>query len=293
MLSAAFVVTVAATIAVAASLSYFRRVELGRPALGVFNLTDVGVLVALIIAMPYLYLALPIWAVSSLLGLGLLSTLLLACEPVLGRAARWTVVLALLGADVAAVTFAPSTRAAFIANDLLAVSAVVAVTNLWGQSGLKARDATVLAVVLAVYDPIATSFFSLTGDLFRHLAQAPFAPLIAFPVGEGRWFALGIGDVLVTSLLSLNMTKAFGEKAGLRTAWVNLAAIWAVIAVTASNTVHGIVPVMVLIGPLAALNYQSYRRRSRRERTTYEFRNDVAARPPPGESRRSPRESPA
>jgi hypothetical protein len=57
-------------------------------------------------------------------------------------------------------------------------TAVVGLSNLWAQSGMKARHVALLVGVVAVYDLSATSLLPLTTDLIGRLAGLPFAPLV-------------------------------------------------------------------------------------------------------------------
>lgn len=57
----------AATVSVGA-LSYFRRVRLERPPVGTFNGRDIGILLALIIALPFLYAVMPGWLLTCFLA---------------------------------------------------------------------------------------------------------------------------------------------------------------------------------------------------------------------------------
>jgi hypothetical protein len=242
--------------------------------LGVFNVFDVAVLVAIIAAAPYLYLALPQWGVSALLGVALLNTFLLAAEPLLRRPIRWTLVILLLAADTAAAELACA-AVAFAANDVIAVLAVAAVANIWAQAGLGARDVTILACALTVYDVIATIVFPITGQILTHVAGAPFAPLVAWPLSGHGWFGVGLGDLLIASLVPLVFTKAYGTRRGGGVAVLNVLALITVAAITATNAVHDIIPFMVVLGPLTVLSYLAFHRESPHERTTYEYRKRV------------------
>src|SRR5215216_2911911 len=136
------------------SWAYFRRYLLARPPIGVFGLGDVALMVGVIILIPFLYLALPLWFVAGILALGMLSILYFTLEPVLrSRWALWLVVLALLGADVwSNLRFGAGSVPFLLLNNTVLVLGVVGVSNLWAQSGMKARDMAVLAGALAVYD---------------------------------------------------------------------------------------------------------------------------------------------
>src|SRR4051794_7206004 len=105
--------------AILLSWGYFRRYTVTRPPIGVFNLRDIAFMIGMIIAVPYLYLALPGVLVGGLLTLATGSVVYTVAEPLLhGTAARWAVTLALLGADLGAGFVFGTDSAAYLAvND--------------------------------------------------------------------------------------------------------------------------------------------------------------------------------
>jgi hypothetical protein len=261
--------------------AFFRRYRVARPPVGVFDLGDVALLLCAVVLAPLLYLALPRWAAAVLLGLGVLGALLVVLEPVLGggRGARgrwaarlvWPLALALLAADVAAALHpgAPPTVSLAVNNAVL-VLAVVGVTNLWAQSGLKARDAALLAGALAVYDAVATAGLPLTDALLGRLAGLPFAPLVAWPAGPGGGLGVGLGDLLLATVVPLALRKAFGRRAGRAAAALAVATLAGLLALLDLGLVRTTIPVMVALGPLTVGQYLGWRRRGR-ERTTREY----------------------
>jgi hypothetical protein len=176
------------------SWAYFRAYELERPSAGVTNLEDVAFMMVMIILIPYLYLALPLWVVAAIFALAMMSILYFTAQPVLrSRWAVWLVVLALVGADAGSnLYFGPTSAAFSLVNDAVLVVAVVGVTALWAQSGMKARDVAVLAGALTFYDLVASSFLPLMSDLIWRLAGIPFAPVIAWGIEPHR-LVVGLG----------------------------------------------------------------------------------------------------
>jgi hypothetical protein len=276
MSESAFVVAGLAILTVAITLAYLTHVELPRPPLGVLDGSDVGIFLALIVAAPYLYLALPPVACSSLVGIGLLSTLSVALKPVVGRP-RWFVVATLLAADAMLVSIG-SRSLAYAANDVLAMLAIVAIANIWVQSGIRARDAALLAACLAIYDPVATSWQGVTAHLMAHASDTAFAPMLAWPETHGHEFVLGAGDVLVAALLPAVATRAFGTRPGRLMGLATVSTIVIAVAVSAADLVTQVIPVMVGLGPVAVGGYLVCRRFWPRERTTYEYRAVAGAR---------------
>ncbi len=247
---------------------YFRRYAVSRPPIGVFTLTDLALMVLFILLVPFLYLALPLWLVAGLLLVAALSALYFTWEPVLrARWATWLVVLVLLAADSGTALLFKTRSSAFLTvNDAILIVLVVGISNLWAQSGMKARDAALLGAFLAVYDFLATSEFPLTSHLFTHLAGLPLAPIVSWGSGSSA-LGIGLGDLLLATVFPLVMRKAFARSAGIVALGLALAAIGTLLALP----LQGVFPVMVVLGPLMVLQYLYWRRRRGRERTTWQY----------------------
>jgi hypothetical protein len=159
---------------------YFRRYTVTRPTIGVFNLWDIGIMIGGVVLVPFLYLVLPLWVVGGLLTLSTISFLYIAGDPILRTPfAIWPAILLVIGADLGAASLLGAGSGAFLAcNDFVLVLVIGGLTNLWAQSGMKAREVTILAAILAVYDLIATSWLPLTGEMLHRLMTLPFAPQI-------------------------------------------------------------------------------------------------------------------
>jgi hypothetical protein len=273
MLATSFYVVLAFTAsAVLLSWIYFRNFQLARPSIGVLNLGDVAFMIGVIILIPYLYLALPLWLVAAIFAMAMLSILLFMGEPLLrARWANWLVALSLIGADIwTNLYFGATSTTFFLVNNIVLVLAVVGVTSLWAQSGIKARDVAVLGGVLALYDLIATSLLPLMIDLIERLASIPFAPVVSWGAGPER-FVIGIGDLLLTTVFPLVMRKAFGRSAGIAAMAINLGAIAATMAFLQLARLEVAVPLMSGLGPLMVVQYAYWVLRRGPERTTWEY----------------------
>jgi len=251
------------------SLAYFRSFALARPPIGVFNLTDVTLMVGGVVLVPYLFLALPSWLLVGLLALGAISALSAALEPLLRRSwLVWGATLLIVGVVV---LLAGRRDALFYAaNNLVLLGMAVGLSNLWAQSGLRVRDTAILAGALTVYDIVATSLLPLMGDLFDRLSGLPLAPLIAWPVDGGRWLGIGLGDLLVAAVFPLVMRKAFGQAAGALALLSGVATCAALLAAALLGLLRVTFPVMVVLGPLILAQYAFWRRRGA-ERTTQQY----------------------
>ena len=257
-----------AVCAILGGWAYFRRYQVSRPPIGVFNLKDLALMVLFIILVPFLYLVLPTWLAAGLLLLAALSVLYFTWEPVLhARRATWLAVCALLTADLGtAFLLGVRSNGFFAVNDAVLVMVVVGISNLWAQSGMKARDAALLGAFLAVYDVLATSQLPLTSTLFAHLAGLPLAPLLSWDSGRGA-LGIGLGDLLLATVFPLVLRKAFGRSAGIIAMVLAPGAMGMLLALP----LQGVFPVMVVLGPLMGLQYLFWRRYRGQERTTWQY----------------------
>jgi hypothetical protein len=275
-----------AGVAILLGMAYFRRYALTRPPLGVMTLGDVVVIMGAIILIPYLYLYLPGWLVATLLGIGALGLLQLLVEPILRPAwLSWLIAAAVVATDIALAHQVGTSSIAYVAiNNVVLLLTVVAVTNVWAQSGLRARDLSILAGALVVYDLVATSLLPLTTQLVERLAGLPFTPVLAWPVGDQGWAGLGLGDLLFVTVGPLVFRKAYGRTAGWGAIGVALLAIGGVMLAGVTGWLSGVFPVMVVLGPLLVLQFLIWQRVKGPERTTAQYlvaeprpRNDAAA----------------
>src|SRR5450631_448015 len=285
--NAFYVVTAYALGAVLLAWLYFRRFRVTRPPIGVFNLRDVTLMIGAIVLVPYLYLAFPPWLEATLLGVGLLTILQVTFEPALAwRWTSWPVALALLGADLgAALVFGAQSTPFVIANNCVLAIAVAGAANLWIQSGMKARDLTLLGAVLTVYDFVATLILPLMNDLTDRLAGLPFAPQMTWASSDNRWLAVGLGDLLLTAAFPLVMRKAFGRKAGRVALTLGLLTLATMLALVDVHSVGVNVPAMVVLGPLMVAQYLFWARRFSSERTTWQYLQTEPLRNNAGNSR--------
>ncbi len=265
------IVLTGGVLAAVLSWCYFRRYAVTRPPIGVFNMRDVAVLMTAIVLIPYAYLHLPLGVVMVLLAVTVSSVLWFTLEPVLRR--RWLVgaaVASAIAADIVLVMVDGALSNGFLAvNGVLMIVAVVGVANLWVQSGMGAREVTVLGGALAVYDFIATSQLTLMTDLIGRLSEIPFVPFLAWDA-HGAGLGVGLGDLLLISAFPLAMRKSFGRDAGRFALAIGVAVLAAVLAVIDLGVITTAVPVMVVLGPLMVAQFAFWSGRAP-QRTTVEY----------------------
>lgn len=285
MYQAFAVVGMLTTAAVLGGWLYFRRCRPNLPPVGVCDFSDVAIMLGGIVMIPYLYLALPEWTVATLLGVSFLSTLHLTMQPILGGRSSLLVAVGLVATDIVlALTHGFESRPFSAVNGLVMVIAVVGATNIWAQTGMKARDVALLAAGLTIYDAVAVWHLTVMDDLFVRLSHLPLVPAVAWPGGDA-FLAVGLGDLLMATVFPLVLRKAYGRRAGV-VAWTStLVAVLGMLALLASGAVTTTVPAMVVLGPLMVAQYGYWRRsfvkaspgQRRTERKTWEY---LAAEPP-------------
>jgi len=277
MLASLIVVYAFALLAAVGGWTYFRRVRVSRPPIGVVNLRDAVILIAVLALMPYLYLSLPLVVISALLVVVVLTALHMALEPVMShRALLWLACLGLVGADIALAVTGGVTNAPFLlVNNAILAAVVIGAANLWAQSGMKAREVAILAGVLAVYDVIATWHLTVMTDVFTRLSQLPLVPVVAWGLSDPRTsLRLGLGDLLLLTVVPLVFRKAFGRRAGLVALASGLTLFAVLLTLLTTRVVTVSIPVMVLLGPLILGQYWYWRHRHGTERTTREYLRD-------------------
>ena len=197
------------------------------------------------------------------------------------RAKPWLVTFALIVADGGSAWRLGAASVAHQAiNNVVMLIMVVGITNLWVQSGIRARDVALLAAMLTLYDFLFTTQLPLMTELFRRLAGMPFAMQVAWSADFGATFsAIGLGDLLFTAVFPLVMHKAFGRRAGILAFALGFAAVAGLDAALWLTDTHRFFPAMVVLGPLMVAQYLFWIQRRRRERATGEY---LAAEPRSG-----------
>jgi hypothetical protein len=268
-----FVVLGVAVLTTVGGTAYFRRVRVNRPPIGVVNLRDAVILVAVLMVMPYLYLALPLAAVTVLLGVVVLTALHLTLEPMLHPLLLWVACLGLIGLDIGLAWSSGVEGSPFLlVNNVILALVTIGAANLWAQSGMKAREVAVLAAVLTAYDVVATWQLTVMEDVFQRLSQLPLVPVVAWGLSEPETsLRMGLGDLLILTVAPLVFRKAFGRTAGLVALASGLAVVAALLTVVATQDVALSIPVMAILGPVIVGQYWYWRHARGAERTTAEY----------------------
>ncbi|WP_372347400.1 hypothetical protein [Streptomyces sp. KL116D] len=264
-------VTLALSVGVAlAAVASFRRFTLPRPAVGAFNGNDMVVMMAFVIALPFLYLAFPNWLLPPVLGLTLIGGLAVTWGPVIpSRALRWTLILGLIAADWLTARTAEDdpTHATpyWLVNSLMILLMAVGAANMNAQGGLRLRHVSRFALALAVYDLFFATVIPMTQRLFNAVQGYAFAPSAGIRVGD-LGAVVGMGDLLVYALYTTVAYKAYGGR-GLRVS-LSLVAVFGgllpplapLLVEAATGSLPSLVPAQLFFGPAAFAGYLVLRR---------------------------------
>jgi hypothetical protein len=280
--SAVNIAVVGALIVVTIAISqlYFRSVRIARPPVGRYNLRDVVFMMLAVVVLPPLYLEVPTWLVTAILGMVFLAVLQFTLAPILRRPLPVVVAAGVVAADVLVAYLAGEGGPGFLAfvalNDLVIAAGVIGVCNLYVQNGMRARDVAVFGVALAVYDFVATIVFPIMVDFFTRVRTLPLAPILSS--GQGSSSApIGLGDVLMLTLWTLVSYKAFGKVSAWTAGIVGLATVTTFFVLVSVGVITVGVPSMAALGPLMAIHYLYWRRRRGRERSVLEYMTSLTA----------------
>ncbi|MGK5552109.1 hypothetical protein ACSNOI_10885 [Actinomadura kijaniata] len=252
----------------AGAVLYFRKARVDRPPVGTFNGRDIVVMMGFVLALPFVYLALPGAALPTVLALVFAGGLTVGYQPVVGRTpVRWALIVALLAADLAGHRLLGADSPVYwLANSAIVGLIVVSATNLNVQGGMRLRHIAWFVLALAVYDLTFATVFPLTQELVAAIQGYPFAPSAGLRIG-GLGAVIGMGDLLAYALYTTAAYKAYG-RAGLRLAVVLVTVFGAVTPTVAPLVVEavtghlpGLVPAQVFFGPAAFAGYLALRRR--------------------------------
>lgn len=252
-------------IAIGCALLYFQRVRLERPAVGVFNVRDVGLVFIFVIILPLLYVRFPSIILTAILALTFAGALYIGLRPFLQPLYLWILILVLLLSDIVVTEALRYTHQImplyWSINSVIVLCAAVGVANLYIQGGMRLKHVAWFAFFLAFYDGFSAFVIPLTAQLAEIFTRQPLNPTMGFAVGN--YVAnIGLGDVLLYCLFIVAAYKGFGKR-GAITAFVVITSFGVVIpsfsVLLISAIIPGklgtILPVQVFFGPVALITY--------------------------------------
>lgn len=266
------------------ALLYFHRVRQERPPVGTFNGRDIAILLALIIALPFLYAALPSWAVTCVLALTFAAALSIGYRLVWGAAPVWLGIGVLVGANLWTSHTMMGTTAGWelwwAELDVMVALGAIAVANLYVQGGMKLKHVAWFGLTLALYDAGSTLVVNVTAVLVEDFIGHPLDPTWGVRGGVNN-YGIGIGDLLFYALFVVAAYKAYG-KAAARLAF-GVMVVFGAAAPSLFPLIHDLVdfrndvviPSQLFFAPAAFVCYLWMRHHYGRERTMAEYRASV------------------
>ncbi len=285
------------------ALLYFRRVRQERPAVGTFNGRDITILLALIIGLPFLYAALPSWAITCVLALTFCAALSIGYRLVWGAGPVWLGIGLLIGANIWTSHTLMGTTAGWelwwVELDIMVALGAIAVANLYVQGGMKLKHVAWFGLLLALYDAGSTLVVNVTAVLVEDFIGHPLDPTWGIRGGVNN-YGIGIGDLLFYALFVVASYKAYG-KAAARLAF-GVMVVFGAAAPSLFPLIHDLVdfrndvviPSQLFFAPAAFVCYLWMRHRYGRERTMAEYRASTGnAAPAPVPAQAAPAPEPA
>jgi len=249
----------------ALAVLYFRRVRLERPALGVFNARDITLVLFFILLLPFLYLVMPSYLLTGMLILTFSSALYMALQPFLRPRYLWPLIIFLVAGNIVVTRTLMGTMQGWqiywVFNNIIVLAAVVGVSNLYSQGGMRLRQVAWLSFILAAYDLTFTVFVPISQHLADRFHGQPLDAAMGWVMGSYS-SNLGIGDLLIFALFTICAFKGYGRKGVI--ASLAIIAIFGSILPSLSPLVvqqfgrAGIgitIPVQTFFGPVALLTY--------------------------------------
>lgn len=262
------------------ALYYFRRYRIERPPIGTFNGRDITILLAIILALPFLYAILPAWAITCFLCLTFAASLSIGYQRLVNPALFWGGLGLLLGANIYESHFMMGTvigwQVWWIELDTLVILGAVSVANLYIQGGMRLKHVALFALALAAYDVFSTLVINVTAVLVEEFVGQPLDPTFGFRF-QATNYGIGIGDLLVYALFAVACYKAYGQRAA-RLA-VRIAVVFGAVAPSLCPLVIALidfrndilVPSQLFFAPVAFVAYLWMKRKYGRERTMAEY----------------------
>jgi hypothetical protein len=247
------------------ALLYFRRIRLERPAIGVFNARDIVIVMVFVLTLPFLYILLPSTALVVILCITFTMALYIGLRPMLRPRYIWILIPVALATNIVIAETLLGTGVGWqlywVLDDVIVLLAVVGISNLYVQGGMRLSHVAWFALLLAVYDGFFAFVIPISQQLADHFEGQPLDPSIGFAMGPFS-ANIGLGDLLVFCLFIVAVYKGFGKR-GAIIGFINIVLFGVllpslsplVIAAVTRVNIGVTIPVQVLFGPVAFITY--------------------------------------
>ncbi len=269
-----------------AAVLYFKYVRLERPAVGVFNMRDIGVLLLFIISLPFLYLLLPPLGLTIWLVLSFTGAMYFGLRPLMRPRYVWPIIAVLLGGGIL-ITYTLlgleiGWQLYWVVGNTVMLIVAVSVANLYVQGGMRLRYIAWFALILAAYDILTVDVFPLSLRLADLFIGRPLNPAIGFKMGIYS-SDIGLGDLLVYACFAIAAYKGFGRR-GLIASFIIIPIFGAILPAVIPLAIRALIrdgigivaPAQASFGPAAFVTYWLLSRRAQ-ERSMAEWFKAQAA----------------
>lgn len=251
---------------------YFQRIRLERPAIGVFNMRDVAIIMFFIVSLPLLYVILPPVVLTGFLVLTFVCALYIGLRPFVRDRILWPLIVTLITLNIIIAHTLLGTQIGWqvywLLTSFMVLIAAVGVANLYVQGGMRMRHVAWFALALGVYDGVFAFVFPLTQKLADRFEGLPLDPSIGFKMGPLA-ANIGLGDLLIYGLFTVAAYKAYG-RTGASAALGVITVFGAIlptlaplmIAAVVRHNIGIVVPAQIFFGLPAFITYQLFARRA-------------------------------
>jgi len=220
---------------------YYKRVNIQRPSIGHLNWRDLVFAMVLIVGVPYIYLAMPIWAVTLIFALILISLMYNSLSPIIGV---YSAVLAI------ALTIAQFFLASQWLSNLICIVAFASLGPIFIKNGLQPNEVAAFSVALMIYDIIAVFGTDLMQQLVNILISQPYFIGLRFNSA-----LIGGGDIALLSIFVATTLKNYGWRNSLLMIAALVFPSVVILLIAALYNVLMLLPYLVFATPIYLLTY--------------------------------------
>lgn len=223
------------------SNEYYKRVNIQRPSIGHLNWRDMILAMVLIVGVPYIYLALPLWAVTLIFALIFISLMYNSISPITG------VYGAVLAIALVCVQYFLSSQ--WLSN-IICIISFASLGAIFIKNGLQPNEVAAFSVVLMVYDIIAVFGTNLMQQLVNIMVSQPYFIGLRFNSAM-----IGGGDIAILTILVATTMKNHGRRNSLLMIIALVFPSFAILLMTILYNVIMLLPYLVFATPIYLATY--------------------------------------
>lgn len=220
---------------------YYKRVKLERPSIGHLNWRDLIFAMVMIVGLPYVYLAMPLWAVTLIFALVLISLMYNSLSPIIGVSS------AILAIALVSVQYFLASQ--WLSN-VICIASFASLGSIFIKNGLQANEVAAFSVVLMVYDIIAVFGTDLMQQLISILMTQPYFIGLRFNTA-----VVGGGDIALLTIFVATTIKNYGWRNSMLMITALVAPSVVILLIAMLTNVLMLLPYLVFATPIYLLTY--------------------------------------